>query len=186
MLVLDMLVNQAGAFTSTIIIGMSAGLLYDYYRAVRAAYKLRKIGTFIGDVVYWLVTTVMVFGMLLWGTWGELRLYVFIGLGLGALLYFQLFSRAAYRVFRLKFYFIHRTWALLLRTVHWLWMVVTYPVRLLLFGLSFPYRLLESTVSKMGGRFNTAWYRLVGRRVERVLGGLRRRLSRLVFWRKKE
>lgn len=183
---MDMLINQAGAFTSTIVIGMSAGLLYDYYRAVRTAYKLRKIGTFIGDVVYWLLTTAMVFGMLLWGTWGELRLYVFIGIGLGALLYFYLFSRAAYRVFRLKFYIIQRTWALLLWTVHWLWMVVTYPVRMLLFSLSYPYRLLGSIVNKTGGGFKTAWYRLVGRRVERGLGGLRRRLSRLVFWRKKK
>ena len=181
-----MLINQARAFTSTIVIGMSAGLLYDYYRAVRAVCKLRRVGTFVGDVIYWLVTTAIVFFMLLWGTWGELRLYVLIGIGLGALLYFQLFSRAAYRVFRLKFHIIQRTWALLLWTVNWLWLIVTYPVRLLLLGLSYPYWLMKSIVNKTGRGCKSAWYRLVGRRVERVLAGLRRRATRLVFWKRKK
>ncbi|MDD4238539.1 MAG: spore cortex biosynthesis protein YabQ [Desulfotomaculaceae bacterium] len=181
-----MLINQAGAFTSTIVIGMSAGLLFDYYRAVRAACKLRRVGTFVGDVVYWLVTTAMVFIMLLWGTWGEVRLYVLIGIGLGALLYFQLFSRAAYRIFRLKFHILHRIWVLLLWSLNWLWLVVTYPVRLLLLGLSYPYLLLRRIVNKMSRGFKTAWYRLVGRRVERVLAGLRSRAARLVFWKRKK
>lgn len=165
---------------------MSAGLLYDYYRAVRAVYQLRKIGTFVGDVIYWLVTTAIVFLMLLKGTGGELRLYVLIGMILGALLYFQLFSRAAYRVFRLKFYFIHRTLALFLWTVHWLWFIVTYPVRLLLFGLSYPYRLLTSLADKTIHGFKSIWNRLVGRRVGRVREGLKRRAASLVFWRRKK
>jgi spore cortex biosynthesis protein YabQ len=181
-----MLINQARAFISTIVIGMSAGLLYDYYRAVRAAYQLRKIGTFVGDIIFWLVTTAMVFFMLLRGTYGELRLYVLIGIGLGALLYFHLFSRAAYRIFRLKFHFIHRTWALFLCTVHWLWFVVTYPVRLLLFGLSYPYRLLKRIENKIVRGFRSIWCRLVARRVEWIKGGLKRRAACLVFWKRKK
>lgn len=182
---MDMLINQARAFTSTIVIGMSAGLLYDYYRAVRAVYKLRRIGTFVGDVIYWLVTTAMVFFMLLWGTWGEMRLYVLIGIGLGALLYFHLFSRAALRVFRFKFYIIHQTWALLMRTMHSLWLVVTYPVRILLLVLSYPYLLLRRIVNKTGRSCKSVWYRLVGRRVELVLAGLRKQAARLIFWKRK-
>jgi spore cortex biosynthesis protein YabQ len=183
---MDMLINQARAFASTIVIGMSAGLLYDYYRAVRAVYKLKGIGTFVGDVLYWLVTTVVVFGMLLWGTQGELRLYVLIGIGLGALLYFHLFSRAACRLFRLKFHAIQRIWDLLLKTLAWAWLVVTYPVRLLLVGLSYPFRLLGNIFKKTGRGCKTLWYRLVGRRIERALDGLRRRVARLVFWKKKK
>lgn len=183
---MDMLINQAGAFASTIIIGMSAGLLYDYYRAVRAAFKLKKTGTFVGDVLYWLVTTAMVFGMLLWGTWGELRLYVFIGIGLGALLYFYLLSRAVYRVFRLKFHILHRIWISLLWAVHWLWFIVTYPVRLLLLGLTYPCLLIKRLLNNMGRGFKSIWYRLVGRRAERFWTGLRRRLSRLAFWKRKK
>lgn len=183
---MDMLINQARAFTSTIIIGMSAGLLYDYYRAVRAALKLKRTGTFVGDAIYWLVTTAMVFCMLLWGTWGELRLYVFIGIGLGALLYFQLFSRAACRVFRLKFHILQQAWALLVGAVNWLWLVVTYPVRLLLIGLCYPYRLLKNIANKTSRGVKSAWYKLVGRRVERSLAGLRRRAARLIFWKRKK
>jgi len=182
---MDMLINQAGAFSSTIVTGMSAGLLYDYYRAVRATYKIRGIGIFLGDVVYWLVTTAVVFVLLLRGTQGELRLYELIGIGLGAFLYFQLFSRAALRLFRLKFHIIHRTRVLVIKTLTWLWLVVTYPVRLLLFGLSYPYRLLKSIVSKTGRGCKTVWYRLVGRRIEQATAGLRKRAARLIFWKKK-
>lgn len=183
---MDMLINQAGAFTSTIIIGMSAGLLYDYYRAFRAAFKLKKTGTFVGDIIYWLVTTALVFGMLLWGTWGELRLYVFIGIGLGALLYFYLFSRAACRVFRLKFHILQRAWALLLWALNWLWLIITYPVRLLLMGLSYPCRLLKNIGNKTGRGVKNAWYRLAGRRLQRILAGFRRRAARLMFWQRKK
>lgn len=183
---MDMLINQARAFTSTIIIGMSAGLLYDYYRAVRAVCKLKKTGTFVGDAIYWLVTTAMVFLMLLWGTWGELRLYVLIGIGLGAFLYFYLFSRIVYRVFRLKLHIIHRTLALLLWMLNRLWLIVTYPVRLVFIGLSYPYRLIRRIVGKTVRGVNSAGYRLVGRRVERLLAGLRRRVSRLAFWNRRK
>ncbi|MBM7855979.1 spore cortex biosynthesis protein YabQ [Desulfohalotomaculum tongense] len=77
------------AFFITIAIGMLAGFMFDLYRVVGRLLKLKKWGTMLGDLLYWLILTPVVFVILLWGNWGEVRLYVIIGLSLGAVLYLQ-------------------------------------------------------------------------------------------------
>jgi hypothetical protein len=64
---LDMLVNQARVFAATVAIGMSIGLLFDYYRAISAALRLKARGILVGDMLFWLVATAMGFMLLLWG-----------------------------------------------------------------------------------------------------------------------
>jgi spore cortex biosynthesis protein YabQ len=54
--------------------------------------------TSLADLLYWLLATLVVFAGLLFGNWGEVRLYVFLGLSAGVLLYYRLFSRQAIRL----------------------------------------------------------------------------------------
>lgn len=86
------LANQAGVFLLTLATGMGLAVLFDIYRIARRQLRLRTVLTFIGDFIYWVVATLIAFGMLLAGNGGEIRLYVFIGLISGAIIYFQLFS----------------------------------------------------------------------------------------------
>jgi spore cortex biosynthesis protein YabQ len=90
--------GQIDTFLITVATGVFLGLLFDFYRVLRALYRPRWLLTSLADLLYWLAATGVVFLALLFGNWGELRLYVFIGLALGALGYYRLLSRQAVRL----------------------------------------------------------------------------------------
>lgn len=81
------------AFLISIGIGIGAGFLFDFYRVARITWRLGRLGTSIGDLLIWVALTLVVFALLLLANWGEVRWYILLGLGLGALLYHRAFSR---------------------------------------------------------------------------------------------
>lgn len=180
---MEPLVSQVYAFAATIATGAAAGFCYDYYRVVREVFRLKKAGTLVGDAVFWLVTTALVFFLLLRGNGGEVRLYVFIGLGLGALVYFYFFSGPVKRLVRLKFFLLHRTWGILVRSVLLLWTALLFPFRLLAFLLSYPLGLLRDLLHGSARGLRTAFRRLAAGLGLRRIGS---NLARLVPRRKKE
>jgi spore cortex biosynthesis protein YabQ len=90
--------GQIGTFAITVATGALLGLVFDFYRVLRALYRPPQMVTALADLAYWLLATGLVFLALLFGNWGELRLYAFIGLALGALGYYRLLSRQAVRL----------------------------------------------------------------------------------------
>ncbi|MBE3577884.1 MAG: spore cortex biosynthesis protein YabQ [Limnochordales bacterium] len=78
--------------------GLMIGLLFDLYRLGRWLFRPGRIGTYVGDILFWLLLTPVLFVLLLFTNGGELRLYVFAGLAGGCLLYFRLFSRRFLRL----------------------------------------------------------------------------------------
>lgn len=84
----------------TIAAGMLLGLIFDFYRVVRGLVRPRRWLTSVGDLLYWLVATAVVFVALLLGNWGELRLYVFLGLLAGVGVYYKWASMLAIRLLR--------------------------------------------------------------------------------------
>lgn len=177
---------QARAFLITIGIGATAGFCFDYYRVIRRTCRLKKLGTYVGDAVFWLVTTVIVFICLLWGNWGEVRLYVLIGLGLGALFYFNLLSRPVSRVIRFKFFILRKVYALFKKTLSFLWAAVLFPFRLTILILSYPVALIKLILKKAKGELKAVFYYLVGRKLERGMTRIQSKLRRLVFWKRKK
>jgi spore cortex biosynthesis protein YabQ len=84
--------SQIYAFAVMVCTGLLIGLLFDVYRVIRALIRRRFAGGLLMDLAFWLVATPVFFLMLLAGNWGELRLYVFLGVGMGLFVYFQLAS----------------------------------------------------------------------------------------------
>lgn len=82
-----------------------------------------------GDVLFWVVLTGVVYGMLLLGTSGDVRWYVFLGLVAGALIYRRCFSERGY-VFWTGLLRVSRR---VQRTVCYpfvcLWMILSWPLR---------------------------------------------------------
>ncbi|NLI12844.1 MAG: spore cortex biosynthesis protein YabQ [Peptococcaceae bacterium] len=183
---MESLYSQARAFLITIGIGAAAGFCFDYYRIVRRAFRLKKIGTCIGDAMFWLVTTVIVFTALLWGNWGEVRLYVMIGLGLGALLYFNLFSRPASRVIRFKFFMLYKCWTLLKKAISLLYMTVLFPFRLVIYVLSYPFYFVKMLLKKTKSKLSVFFRRFTGGKIERVRRWIKSKLKWPAFRNRKE
>ncbi|HMM22193.1 MAG TPA: spore cortex biosynthesis protein YabQ [Selenomonadales bacterium] len=90
--------GQTGTFVITVVTGCLLGLLFDVYRIGRGVLRPHWVITSLADLLYWLLATAIVFVALLLGNWGEVRLYVFIGLLTGVLLYYRLLSRSAVRL----------------------------------------------------------------------------------------
>ncbi|MCL6614657.1 MAG: spore cortex biosynthesis protein YabQ [Firmicutes bacterium] len=86
------LLRQLSSFTLFLLGGVVLGFALDLLRAFRLALRPRGAASFLLDLSYWAAAFAVVLPLLVLGTWGELRLFVWLGLGLGAG-YYLLFLR---------------------------------------------------------------------------------------------
>lgn len=80
--------------TLTLMVGCGAmlGAAFDVAGTVARDCRLPRAAAAAIDAAYWLAATVVVFRVLLYANHGQVRLYVFLGLAAGAILYTLLFS----------------------------------------------------------------------------------------------
>lgn len=90
---IDPIGMQIENFLTTVFCGLIIGFLFDGYRVLRGIFHPTSFITGVGDLVFWVLSTLVVFISLLLTNWGEVRLYVFIGLAIGLSLYIKLLSR---------------------------------------------------------------------------------------------
>lgn len=160
------LADQITAFVWTLAIGMLAGLCYEVYRAVKDAMGLKKVGTFTGDIIFWIFLTCVAFVLLVRANYGQLRLYVFIGLLIGALLFTCLLGGISYRLIRLAMRLAGRVLRFAALILFYIWRAVTFPLRIIFLTLIFPVRLGRMLLGR-AGRFSG---RLAGRPVNWAKG----------------
>ena len=85
--------GQVGVFLETITIGVFSGLFYDLFRVFRRYIKHSEFVVHAQDLLYWLIAAAFMFFVILNRYNGQIRVYFFIGFGLGMMFYFQVFSR---------------------------------------------------------------------------------------------
>lgn len=73
--------------------GLGMGAVFDGYRVVSNELKLPRWWLPVLDILYWMAAAVTVFRVLYASNNGELRAYVFIGLAIGVIIYYLLFSK---------------------------------------------------------------------------------------------
>jgi len=78
---------QAYMFSVMILAGVCIALVYDIFRAIRWAARVRKRGSGLLDLLFWAIAGAIMGAALIYGNWGEIRFYVFFGLGIGLVLY---------------------------------------------------------------------------------------------------
>lgn len=72
--------------------GLGLGVLFDTFRVFAGQLRVPKWTQPLTDLLYWILATVLVFRVLYWSNQGQVRLFVFIGLLIGVLLYFTALS----------------------------------------------------------------------------------------------
>lgn len=100
---------QFNSFLLLILTGMIFGGLFDLYRVFRSTIRVNKIIDAIGDLLFWLLSLMLLGPLIYWSTWLELRLYVWLALGAGLVFYLMVFSPKLIRIY-LRFW----------RTITWL------------------------------------------------------------------
>lgn len=84
--------KQLYIFGWAIAFGAFIGLFYDFIRIFRRIIPHKKIAIGIEDLIFWLITGIMVYGYIFNTNDGKMRGFIFIGLSLGIILYYLLFS----------------------------------------------------------------------------------------------
>lgn len=125
--------EQVIIFIMLVLLGNLIGVLFDFYRVLRKAYSLRKRGTNLGDAIFWILVTIITYLFLLIYLWGEVRVYVFIAMVIGFLIYLRLFSVRMYHI-------IFKLHSILSKVIKYIINLLMIPLRILISVLLFPVR----------------------------------------------
>ncbi len=85
--------NQAYVFLIFILNGLIIGILFDIFRILRKSFKTPDIITYIQDIIFWILSGVILLYSIFKFNNGELRLFIFLGIVLGIILYILIFSK---------------------------------------------------------------------------------------------
>ena len=89
--------GQAASLLSALAIGALVGVLYDFFRILRARLHLPFLGAVL-DLLFWLLVTAALFLHALWVGDGAVRIYYVLAILAGAWLYFMAVSRWALKI----------------------------------------------------------------------------------------
>ncbi len=85
--------SQLYSFMIFILDGVLIGLLFDLFRILRKSIKTADVFTTIQDIVFWILSGILLIYSIFKFNEGELRLYIFIGLFIGTMAYILIFSK---------------------------------------------------------------------------------------------
>ena len=101
--------SQIYMFLATLYGGIVMGFIYDLYRIFRYYSRPKKVKTFIEDLIFWIILSIIVISVLAHINWGELRGFIFLGFILGAILYNRLLSKVIIKfISRVVSFFIEK------------------------------------------------------------------------------
>ena len=82
-----MVTDQALLFLIFIVNGIIIGLLFDFFRILRRSFKTKDFITYIEDILFWVLTGLLLLYSIFTFNNGEIRLYMLIGAILGCIIY---------------------------------------------------------------------------------------------------
>jgi spore cortex biosynthesis protein YabQ len=88
-----MIENQAYLFLIFIINGILIGLLFDFFRILRKNFKTIDFITYIEDIIFWIITGLIVLYSIFTFNNGEIRGFIFLGIIFGSLIYLLTISK---------------------------------------------------------------------------------------------
>ena len=88
-----MVLNQANLFLIFVINGVLIGVLFDIFRILRKSFKTSDLITTLEDILFWIITGIIILYSIFVFNNGEIRFFMFIGIFLGGGLYMLLLSK---------------------------------------------------------------------------------------------
>jgi spore cortex biosynthesis protein YabQ len=122
------LISQVKLIIFGLLAGIITGVCFDIYRLIRGFENTHKVMTIIQDLLFWVLTSIVVFIFLMYTNEGYINFYVYLCLIIGVYLYLKCLSTIFIRVqFNLiKFYG---------KVFRVGWNIILYPVNLLIYKL---------------------------------------------------
>lgn len=91
--------NEVYIFLIMVLLGATSVFLFDLFRIMRKLIKMSTALVAVTDFVFWIIFSVIIVGGIVYFNNGSLRWYEFIGMILGAIIYFGVLSRPIMFVF---------------------------------------------------------------------------------------
>nr|WP_291632599.1 spore cortex biosynthesis protein YabQ [Clostridium sp.] len=120
--------NQVKLLIFGLLSGMITGVFFDIYRLIRGFQNPNKILTIIQDLLFWTLTSIVVFIFLMYTSEGYINFYVYLCLIIGVYVYLKLISRTFIKVQYKSLKFNGKVFRVILNTI-------LYPVDLVLYKL---------------------------------------------------
>ena len=121
-----------------IVCGLLIGYIYDFFRAIRIASNYNKALTLISDLLFWIISALIIILTFFYIDGLNLRLYRFLAIIIGALLYFiflsSFFLKISERIFKIFGYFLKILFTIIKfcgKIVSVIWNFISYPFRLI-------------------------------------------------------
>ena len=90
--------NQTYLFIVFTIVGIIIGILFDIFRILRKSFKTKDIVTYIEDILFWILTGIIILFSMYKFSNGELRFFMIIGIIMGTLMYMITFSKYVIKI----------------------------------------------------------------------------------------
>ena len=139
--------------------GILSGVLYDMYRILRDRLRLRRMGTMLGDILFWLVFTCLFFFVLLWCNAGEVRIYVFLGLLVGIFVYMRWLRTCTCYWLTIFFRWLGKILFLIISIFRFILRIILAPFKFVILIVVFPFRWISrlfvlggNGMKKVGGK----------------------------------
>ena len=91
--------NQAYLFLVFSLTGVAIGVLFDIFRILRKSIKTPNIIIYIEDILFWILAGLLILYNIWYFNDGEIRVYMFLGIIIGLLLYMSTLSNIIIKIF---------------------------------------------------------------------------------------
>lgn len=91
--------NQAFLFLVFTLTGVIIGVLFDFFRILRRTIKTSNVITYIEDVLFWILTGLLILYNIWYFNDGEIRIFMFLGIIMGVLIYMSTISSILIKIF---------------------------------------------------------------------------------------
>ncbi|SET24339.1 spore cortex biosynthesis protein YabQ [Anaerobranca gottschalkii] len=107
--------------------GVILGIIFDIYRFLVPTHKVKGIVQYLLDFIFWILVIITTFVVFIFANYGEVRLYLIMGMALGFILYIKTLSTLVIKVLKflrtafIRIYkFIYKLLLILLSPIIWI------------------------------------------------------------------
>lgn len=119
------LTEQGHLFLISMFLGFKIHLIFDLFRVMRKIKKTKNLQVGIQDVIFVFLITIYTFYIYLYESNGAIRIYYFVGMLFGGLIYNAIFSKYIMKTFIFTIEIIKKSFE---RT----YLIITFPMRVIL------------------------------------------------------
>lgn len=103
-----MVQNQTYLFIVFSLTGILIGFLFDLFRSLRKSFKTIDIITYIEDVLFWILTGIIILYNIWYFNNGEIRAFIILGIIMGIIIYMLTLSNIILKIFYMIIKFIKK------------------------------------------------------------------------------